>query len=187
MKKNIKKENPLIKEKKVNFKNTSFSSDEDENVIKKFIIIVLVIAVLAFGVYLLTDLINKKDDNTEEAVTKGVINYNRLSIGMLLNRPYDDYYVMLYDEKDPEAVKYSTLLTNYMNKSKDENPKKIYFCDLGNVLNAAYYNVGEDDISNPNAKSINELDLGKLTLLEIKNGQISRYIEDYNQIRDELK
>ena len=40
--------------------------------------------------------------------------------------------------------------------------------------------------SNPNAKAINELKFGSITLLKIKNGNIVKYIEYKKAIRTEL-
>ena len=64
---------------------------------------------------------------------------------------------------------------------------KIYYCDLGNKLNRDYYNVNNDNKSNPNAKSIKELDLGDLTLIKVEKGKITKYIEKYDSIKNELK
>jgi len=179
MKKEKKKLNPLIMDQK-RIKSLSTGSD-DENIIKKFIIIVVVIAFVIAGLYVITEITKKKDRNSD--ITAGEIDYNVVSIGTLLNRPEKEYYVLIYDKKDDDAVLYSALIASYNNK----NDKKIYFCDLDNKLNKKYYNVGNDNKSNPNATNIKELDLGNLTLIKVKNGKLAEYIENYEEIKNVLK
>ena len=94
---------------------------------------------------------------------------------------------MVYNGDDSKAVLYSTILTAYMQKSDEDGYKKIYYCDLSNSLNSAYDDVNNDDKSNDKAVSVTEFDFGDVTLLEIKNGKITKYIEDYEQIKEILK
>ena len=83
------KENPLmVDEANVKNKNIkSFGSDEDGNEVKKFVIIILVIAVCIGVVYFLTEKISpKKVDNSDKTVTAGSINYDKTSVGRILNQ-----------------------------------------------------------------------------------------------------
>ena len=59
---------------------------------------------------------------------------------------------------------------------------KIYQLDLNDGFNKKY----KSETSNPDAKSINELKFGKLTLIKVKNGNIVKYIENKDDIRSEL-
>lgn len=185
MKKQV-KENPKFKEvKKIkNIKSAGMNSSEEGNEIKSFIIIITIIVVLIGVIYGVTELLKKKDNEPESKITEGKIDYDKVSVGTLLNRPYDEYYVMVYNSSDTEAVLYSTILSKY---AKKEKGLKIYFCDLDNKLNASYYNVNNDGKSNPKAKSISELNFGDLTLIKVKNGKITNYIEDYDKIKETLK
>lgn len=179
-------ENPIMTEKK-NIKGMNIKGTSDDTMeIKSFIIIVIVISLLIGAIYGLTELI-KEEPIAEESITAGAINYDTLTIGMLLNRPYEEYYVLVYNTEDSEAILYSTILSNYKQNKDKKGYVKIYNCDLSNVLNAKYYNVGEDNKSNPKATKIEELDFGKLTLLKIKNGKIDKYYEDIIQIKETLK
>ena len=185
MKKRKVKENPLMNNK-VNVKKISGNiSSEEENEVKTFVIIIIIIALIAGVIYFITEKINGDSSIDAKGVTAGAINYDKISVGTLLNRPYENYYVVVYDAESKDAVKYSTMMTLY--KQKTEDVKKIYYCDLGNKLNSPYYNVNEDNKSNPAAKDIKDLDFGDLTLLEIKNGKIVDYIEDYTTIHEKLK
>ena len=180
------KTNPIIKDKKVKRIKNNMGASEEGNEIRNFIIIVLILAVIVVGIYGLTKLFEKEEEYVYESVA-GEINYNKLIVGNILNRPYDEYYVMVYDGDTRAALKYGTLIENYMTKKDDKGYIKIYYCDLNNELNKPYYNVGDDNKSNPKAKKISELDFGDLTLLHIKKGKITEYIEDYKTIQDKLK
>lgn len=186
MKKENKKEkiNPLVKEQKKikNIKVNNNIDSDDENTLKKLIIIVIVIAVIIGIVYAVTELVKKDTEATDEIVS-GEINYDKISVGTMLNRPYDKYYVLIYNADDTKAVLYSTILTKYMSK---ENSEKIYFCDLSNRLNAEYYNVNNDNKSNPKAKKVEEFNFGDLTLVKVEKGKITKYIESIDEIKEIL-
>lgn len=161
--------------------------NEDEGIIKKFIITVIAIGIILVGIYAITEMLNKKNNNSEDKITDGVINYDKVSVGTILNRPNKDYYVLVYNAEDSKAVLYSTILTNYMKKNKEDNYVKIYFCDLDNSLNNKFYNVNNDNTSNPKASQVEEFDFGELTLLKIKEGKVEKYIEDFDSIKEILK
>lgn len=180
------KVNPVMVNQKELKRIKASGVSEDTNEIKTFIIIVVVITILIGLIYGLTELL-KKDNNIEDAIVAGKINYDRVSIGTMLNRPYDEYYVIIYDSSSNEAIINSTLISQYTSKSNEDNYLKIYFCDLGNKINNDFYNVNEDNVSNPNAKTIEELDLGDLTLIKVKNGKIVNYVEGYDKIEKILK
>ncbi len=191
MNKKKQKENPLMKDSKkvknIKMGKISNESTEDGNEIKRFIIIVLVITVIAGVVYFVTEKFTKKDEEEYvDPIQAGSIDYDKVIVGTIFNRPYDDYYVLVYNSEDQNAVKYSNLMATYT-ESMIGNNKKIFFCDLNNALNKDYYDVNADKKSNPKAKSLEELDFGDLTLLEIKSGKIVKYSESYEEIKDILK
>ena len=174
----------IMKEKK-NKKIKADKSVEDSNEIRAFIIIVVVIAILIGCIYGLTEIL-KNDEPVNDTVA-GEINYDVVTVGTMLNRPYNEYYVLVFNGEDSNAALYSTIMSNYMQKSSDKDYIKIFYCDLDNKLNESYYNVNDDDKSNPNAIKIDDFDFGNLTLVKIKNGQVSKYIEDLDKIRELLK
>ena len=156
-------------------KNMKYYTDEQKEVFK-FIIIIVVLVLVIGGIYLITDkYIEKGSRNT----TTGTVNYDKATIGTMLNRPYDEYYVIIYDSKSHEASYYSSLINKY---KENEDALKVYFIDLNNELNRKYYNVNNDNISNKSAKSISELDLGDITLIKILNKEINDYIDDITNI-----
>ena len=165
---------------KVNKKLDKYVSEEGKE-LKRFIIILFSIIVLVLIVYGITRFV-KKDEQTKDEVTAGVIDYDKVSIGTMLNRNSSEYYVILYDGKNENAILYSAIINKYIAKS---DSKKIYYCDLDNKLNSAYKAKNKDNV-NKDAKSIDELALGDLTLIKVKNGKIDKYIEDIDTIKSEL-
>lgn len=162
-------------------RNNNIKTEEQQE-IKKFVIITLVLVLVIFGIYLLTDKFVDKSDYSN--TIPGSINYNKASIGTMLNRNEADYYVMIFDSKKSEATYYSSIVTKYQN---NENAKKVYFVDLNNKINAKYYNVNDDNKSNPKAKNIKELDLADVTLIQVKDGKINLYVEKIDEIANILK
>ena len=156
-------------------KRMKYYTDEQKEVFK-FIIIIVVLILVIGGIYLITD---KYIEKGSRSTTTGVVNYDKATIGTMLNRPYEEYYVIIYDSKSAEATYYSSLISKY---KENKDALKIYFVDLNNKLNKQYYNVNNDNISNQKAKSINELDLGDITLIKISNKEINTYIDDINSI-----
>ncbi len=181
------KENPLMKEKKIKGIKNNIGASEEGNEVKNFIIIVIVLAVIVGVIYGITVLLNKEEIDYSYQSTAGAINYDIVSVGTILNRPYKDYYVLVYDVNKDESVKYNSILNSYMDKSKEDDYIKIYLCDLNNELNKAYYNVNDDNKSNPEASKTSEFDFGDITLLHIKKGKIVEYIEKYETIKEKLK
>ena len=179
------KENPMFKNSNKKVRGIGGGATEEENEVKRFIIIVIIIGLFVGVIYGLTEILKKDEEKTEEK-TAPTISYDKLTVGTLLNRPYDEYYVLAYDGNANKAVEYSAILTKYKNKSTEKDYIKIYFLDLSNGLNKKYYNVKEDNKSNPDAKEIKDLDFGDLTLLYINDGKIKEYIEDYKTIQKKL-
>lgn len=153
---------------------------EENKEVKKFIVILLIVVVLVVGVYFFTRAFVTKDLNKGDDTKEVVFDYNKTILGALLNRPYDEYYVLVYNSKDLKANYYSSFISSYKNK---ENSLKIYFADLNDSMNKKFYN---KDKSNKNAKSVDELSVGDLTLIKVSNKNIVKYIENSDLIKQEL-
>lgn len=178
MNSNKKKLNDKVKNK---IKNEKYISEEAKEV-RNFIIILVGIIIVVLIIYGVSNIFIKKDNNLgENEIQAGEIDYDKISVGMILNRSDKEYYVAVYGAKNPQAVLYSTIITNY---TLNEESIKVYFCDLDNYLNQKYY-VGEEE-SNSKAESVSEFAFKDLTLLKIKNGKIVKYIEDFDTFKEEL-
>lgn len=180
MKKEKVKLNDKVKNKGKGINIDKYESEEAKEV-KRFIIILFGIIILVLGVYGVTKLLNKDNDTKEKEVNAGVIDYDVVSVGTILNKPDKEYYVIVYDGSSSEAVYYSALVNIYMNK---EDSLPVFFCNLNNALNKAYY-VGNEK-SNKGAKKTSGFAFGDLTLLKIKNGEVVKYIESLDTIKEEL-
>lgn len=175
-----------LNDKQSNRKNKQkidkYVSDESKQM-RNFLIILFSIIIIVLIVYGISNLLIKDDEPESEDTTQtGEIDYDKVSIGTMLNRNYKEYYVALYDAEDPQAVVYSAIITKYLDS---KNATKVFFCDLGNPLNAKYH-VGEGGITNPDAKTISDLALGDLTLIKVTDGEIVEYHEGLDAIKTEF-
>ncbi len=170
------------KTKKV--KQEKYRSEEQTEMIR-FIRILIIVIILILGIYFFTrifvtkDLLNKDDEDTE--VIEGSINYDRTIIGSMLNKPEDEYYVLIYNSKNLRAIYYSNLITNYL---RNKEHLHVYFADLNNELNASFYDPENIKL---NVSNISDLKVGDLTLIKVRNGAIADSLTDEEKIANELK
>lgn len=175
-----KKESNVDKNEKL---KVSKSVNEEQKEIVSFVVILLVIVGVVLIIYLISDGILNKNVYNFDSTNTGAINYDTVSVGTMFNRANEEYYVALYDQEDVNAVYYTNLINNY---SYDEDALKVYFCDLGNPLNADYV-AKEGESSNPSAVSIEDLVLGEFTFVKIKDGKIVKYLETVEDMEAELE
>ena len=179
----MEKKKKIEKNKKVNNKVSYRTSEQDEMI--KFVVVILVVLLSVGAIYLITrafitkDLFEDKTDTSEVSQT-GTVNYEVAIMGQLLNRPYKEYYAVIYDSEGDYSSDMYTLITNY---AKKENHKHVYTIDLSNKLNKEYY-----DAENVNKKAtkVSEMKVGDITLVKVKNGKIDKYIVDYAKMQKEL-
>lgn len=163
--------------KKIN----NFKTEEQKEIIK-FVIILVVVVALVVGIYFFTKkFVTKEEEKTETQEVTGTVNYNVTIVGELLNRPYDEYYVIIYDSTSNKAAKYQSIYSKFTTGEKSTT--KMYYIDLANKLNEPYYN---SDETNPKVTSIKELKLGDFTLIKVKDGKINKYLEDEEAVKKEL-
>lgn len=180
----MEKKKEVVKAKKVNKNKVTYRTSEQDEMIK-FVVVILVVLLCVGGIYLFTRAFVTKDlftdnDNNSEVVQEGTVNYDVAIMGQLLNRPYKQYYAVIYDSTGDYASDMYTLVTNY---TKLENHKHIYTIDLSNELNKSYYDA---ENVNKKATSVSEMKVGDITLVKVKNGKIEKYIVDYAKMEKEL-
>lgn len=167
IKNNLKSTNTVIKD-----------INEDTNQIKKFIIILIGVALVSVLLYFISSKYLVKDGVEKESEsTPEVISYSRVNVGNVFNRPYDEYYVFAYDPESLEASYYASLLNNFSIKAG-----KIYFLDLSVDINKRAIS----DTSNKEAKNASELKIKEPTLIKIKNGKIDLYLDTRDAIDKEI-
>ena len=102
---------------------------EDSSEIRNLIIITVIIALIATGLYFLTEkVLNKKENNNTSEVT---FNYDEATIGTMFNRPYDEYYAFIYDSTDDNSAVYNNIVKTY--RAKD-NAKNVIYCNGKDLL-----------------------------------------------------
>ncbi len=155
---------------------------EDQNEIKHFIIILIIILLLIVGAYFFTRIFVSKDllNNEEKTVTPGNIDYDTTLIGAMLNKPEEEYYVMLYNNKDADYIYYTGIANNYSNV---KNHLKIYLADISNELNKNY--ISEEE--NLKIENIEDFKINTPTLLKIKKGKVSDVYKTKEEMADVLK
>lgn len=166
----------MTKSKKIKQKNYK---SEDEQEISRFIKILLIVVVFILGIYFFTSIFVKKEFDINKDITEGQISSNNIIVGSILNRPYDEYYVLVYNSSSNQSTLYESLIYLYEQK---ENSKRIYLVDLDNDLNKKYIS----EKSNPDAKKIQDFKFGDITLLKIKNKNVNKYLENIESIKKEL-
>lgn len=169
------------KQKSKTIKDSKYKSEEQVT-INRFIKILIGVIVFIVLIYFATRIFVKHDllDNKEEAAVTEV-SYSKMVFGTMLNRPYDEYYVYAYSSEDVKAYYYNTLAANYIN---NDDSLYVYYVDLEDSMNKKY--ISESDETNPEAKSVDDLRVGKLTLMKVKNGKIVKYIEKLEDIKSEF-
>lgn len=180
----MKKKKEVVKNKKANQNKVVYRTSEQDEMIK-FIVVILVVLLCVGGVYLFTRAFITKDlfkdeVETSEVSQEGKVDYNVAIMGQLLNRPYKQYYAVIYDSEGDYAVDMYSLVASY---SKVKDHKHIYTIDLANELNKPYYDAEK---VNKDAESVSEMKVGDITLIKVKNGKIDKYIVDLAKMKKEL-
>ena len=172
--------------KKAQVNKVNYQTTEQEE-IKKFLIVIVVVLLCVCAIYLLTrafvtkDLFKKDKGEDTEEVIEGSVNYDVAIMGQILNRPYDEYYVAIYNQSEGDYIsEMSSLVSSYNQKDKHLH---IYTVDLSNELNKSYY---DPENVNTKATKLEDIKVGDITLLKIRKGKIRSYIVDYSQMQKEL-
>ena len=159
---------------------TKYQTEEQKELIK-FLIILGVVVVLIVGVYFLSKAFTKEEAKEYE-YQAGVVGTSQVIVGTMLSRKDTEYYVLAYDSSSDYANSYSIYASYYTNEQK--NALKVYYLDLSSAMNKNYY-VTEG--SNPKATKMSELKMKDGTLIRVKNGKITKYVEGIENISKELK
>lgn len=172
---NVKK----VKKNKVNYQTT------EQEEIKKFLIVILVVLLCVGLIYLCTrafvtkDLFKAKETETEEVVS-GQINDSVAIMGQILNKAEDEYYVAIYNSTGKFTGDMGRLVYSYTSKEKHLH---VYTVDLNNKLNSDYY---DPENVNEKAQTLEDIKVGDITLIKVKKGKITKYIVDFAKMQKEL-
>ena len=157
---------------------------EEQKEVKKFIFVVIGLVIIIVGIYFFTKAFVTKDlfDKSKDNYTEGVINYDSVIIGNMLNRPYDEYYLLAFSSENLQQNYYEALMNKYKSKEKS---LKIFKIDLNNELNKKYVAEEKGKISSK-FESLENLKLGEITLIKVKNKKVIKFITNIDDIVKEL-
>ncbi len=152
--------------------------NDETNQMKTFLYILIGIAIVAGLLYLVSSQYLVKDGVKMQKVIPDSedINYDIINAGNILNRPYDEYYVLAYNPDDLQAVYYASLISDF-----DKKDSKMYYMNLSLDINKKY--VGD---VNKSATKIEELSLESPTLIKIKKNKIDKIITGRENIEKEI-
>ncbi len=166
-----------IKEKKNNQTVIKYKNEETSE-IKKLLIILLGIIVVVFLLFFITSKYILKDgfQNDDKASSIEIV-YNKVDVGTMFNRPYEEYLVFAFDSTSKDSNYYNALIATYSGK------EKIYTLDLSIPKNKAYVK----EKANTSAKSASDITFASVNLIHIKNGKITEFITNIEEIEKRLK
>lgn len=167
----VNKNNNKIKQKKV--------LNEDMNLVRNIIILLIIVIGISIGIYFLTDNMIKKENKSNDTKTEIKIDYDIATIGTMFNRVEDEYYVLIYS-KESDGSNLDSVLATY--RSSD-NYIKTYYVDLDKKVNS--YVLGEELNQKPN--NSNEVKVKEATLYKINNGKVVKYYGGVENIVNILK
>lgn len=163
------------KKKEVKKVNKKVEEESEIRNLFKTIIIVLVSFAVCYLLFLLmgkAGMFEKGYEKPEGDPTD--FTYNTALIGTVFNRPESEYYVA-FDEE--EGNKYFDSLLNLYNGSLH-----VYRVNMSLGINSKY----KSESSNKKATKSSELKISTPTLIKIKNGSISKYLDSLDEIEVEL-
>ena len=149
----------------------------EENEIKQFIKITLLLVFIISVIYLISALFITKEldwfDNKNEE--NNTLVENTILAAEIFKQKEEEYYVYFYNYQD-EDIEVTSHINNRLSS------KKIYKVDTSSVLNNKYVS----KVSNKAAKKLEELKVKEPTVIKVTGETISEYYER-QEILDNLK
>ena len=159
-------------------KKEKFYSEEQQE-IRSFIKILLGLIVIFLVLYFLSAKFMDKKKEYKRTNEAGKIQYESISIGTLLNRADDEYYVLVFDS---ESVNNSYLINKASLYKSAKDSKPLYTADLSLEFNKPFV-AGESYHKND---TIDGIKFKGTTLVLVKKNKIVKFIEDTDVIEKEL-
>ena len=164
------------KQKKVKLQNTK-ETTEAEDEVKRFVSILVVTLLLIGVIYFFT-----KKTTTTNTTNEVTIQYNDISVGMILNRnEYSEYYVLAYFD---DSENYSELYSLYRTYRNREDVTKLYTVNLNDPINKGFVTTGNSVL---NVSSVSDFRFATDTLIYIKEGKVVKTYTTFKEIDNILK
>lgn len=150
--------------KKTKERNVVKYSD-NMNVMSFLKILVVILVVLTLFTLITMYATRNKNDNKKAEV----VQYTKIIVGSILNRPEEKYYVLVEKENDADIATYEQLINSY---NKKEDSLRVYTVDLADAFNQPYVS----DKASLEVSKIEDIKFNDTVLLEIKDGKIYKAI-----------
>lgn len=137
---------------------------------KSAIITIIVVLVVIGLFYLFAVYITNKPQKIN--VPEESISYEQITAGSTFNMSDDEYIVLFYSRENNSEI------TEKISSYKSRNKIGVYYVDLDDAIN----NTVVSDKSNKNATKASELKVTNPTIIRIKNGKITNYIEGQKDV-----
>lgn len=155
--------------------------NDDYKVVIAFLVVLVIIAGLVALLFYFNGKFVSKDLFQKSSTTTTTAKYDEtlLTIDSMFKVTDKEYYVLLFDSKEETSFLYSNLKTSY----EDENVG-LYMVDLGSKMNKKYYDPSGKENTSP--KKASEVLIVRPTLIKFKNGKITSYITEKEEIVKKL-
>ena len=144
---------------------------------KMIIILVSVVAVLGLFYFIAGIITGSIDLNKNEPAE---IQYSEILAGSTFKQEDEEYVVLYYNFTKEDASEYTDLVSTY---TSSDNSVSIYTVDLSRKFNSSYIR-NDEEVANTNPKAAKELKIKDPTLIRIKDKQVIKYIENYEEIKN---
>lgn len=151
-----------------------------ENEWLKIIKIAFIVLIFLSAFYLLTIVIVGNDSSNDNPV-ETTIQYEEILAGSSFTMRESEYLVVYYDFTDEKLSELSSVITSY---GYLDDSLKLYTVDMSNGFNSNYL---AEDKSNKTPEVAGDLAISGPTLIKIKEGKATKYIEGLDSIIEYLK
>ena len=156
--------------------------EKDSYSLKSFLLIILVLVIILGIFYLITTLVVKPVNPTDNDNGVTIIDETKITLNNLLNRKEKEYYVLATKQNNNAQANYQTLYNNYINEYKKlEESLTFYNVNLDDALNKGYIsdklNISDD---------LSELKVNEDILFKIKDNKIEEYFAGSKNILKQL-
>lgn len=156
--------------------------EKDSYSLKSFLLIILVLVIILGIFYLITTLVVKPVNPTDNDNGVTIIDETKITLNNLLNRKEKEYYVLATKQNNNAQANYQTLYNNYITEyKKQEGALTFYNVNLDDALNKGYIS-DKLNISN----DLSELKVNDDILFKIKDNKIEEYFAGSKNILKQL-
>lgn len=156
--------------------------EKDSYSLKSFLLIILVLVIILGIFYVITTLVVKPVNPTDNDTGVTIIDETKITLSNLLNRKEKEYYVLATKQNNNTQANYQTLYNNYITEyKKQEGALTFYNINLNDALNKSYIS-DKLNISN----DLSELKVNDDILFKIKDNKIEEYFSGSQNILKQL-